>query len=332
MNNNILQNLKETHQALKEGCDELKLTLEELRIGRCTIDQKQEVVDRIKALKELYQQQIQELSLTLPDGRTLLRPQYEALERFAGNNNLKVEDLLDGVTINGHAIVECDFSDSELTTLEGLQGVWSIKKLNVRWNKGLTSLKGIPTQEIEEIDAYQCDLTGDLSEIAGASKLRTLDVRWNKGLTSLKGIPTQEIEEIDAYQCDLTGDLSEIAGASKLRKLVVRWNKGLTSLKGIPTQEIEEIHAAECGLTGDLSEIAGATKLKKLLVSENKSLTSLKGIPAQEIEEIHASDCGLTGDHTFLSQAPKLREFWLKGNAASLTLDLSKFRPGVVKL
>jgi hypothetical protein len=241
MNNNPLQTLKETHEALKEGCEELKLTLDDLRVGRCTVERKQEVVDRIIALKELYQQQMQELSLTLPDGQTLLRPQYEALERFAGNNNLKVEDLLDGVTINGHAIVECDFFDSELTTLKGLQGVWSIKKLDVRWNKGLTSLKGISTQEIEVI------------------------------------------------------------------------------------------HASACGLTGDLSEIAGATKLRVLYVNGNAGLTSLKGIPRQEIEYIHGSGCGLTGDYTFLSQAPKLRELWLNDNPASLALDLSKFRPGVVR-
>jgi hypothetical protein len=277
MNNNLLQTLQETHQALKEGCDELKLTLEELRVGRCTIDQKQEVIDRIKALKELYQQQIQELSLTLPDGRTLLRPQYEALERFAGNNNCTVEDLLelDRVTINRGVIVECNFSARGLTTLEGLQGIWSIKKLVVGHNEGLTSLKGIPVQEIENIAAVRCTLTGDLSEITGATKLKELHVCGNEGLTSLNGVPTQEIEEIAASYCALTGDLSEIAGASKLKRLYVRKNQGLTSLKGVPTQEITEIEAKVCGLTGDHTFLSEAKQLSKLHLDDNPSSLTL---------------------------------------------------------
>jgi hypothetical protein len=71
--------------------------------------------------------------------------------------------------------------------------------------------------------------------------------------------------------------------------------------------------------------------IKKLSVTDNCALTSLKGIPNQKIEEIVAVDCGLTGDHTFLSQAPKLRELLLELNPTSLTLDISEFRPGVVR-
>jgi hypothetical protein len=275
MSNNPLQTLQETHQALKEGCEELKLTFEDLRVGRCTIDQKQEVVDRIKALKELYQRQVKEFSVDLPDGRSLLRPQYEALEMFARNNDRKVERLLDGVTINGGVIVGCKFSDRALTTLEGLRAVWSIKRLDVRGNKRLTSLKGIPTQEIAEICARDCRLTGDLSEIAEARELRHLDVYWNPGLVSLQGIPVQEIVYINAVSCGLIGDLSEIIGATKLKELCVSGNKGLTSLKGIPTKEIEEIYASECRLTGDHTFLSQAKKLRSLLLNDNPNSLTL---------------------------------------------------------
>jgi hypothetical protein len=342
MTNTTLQTIQQTRQALSEGLEELKLSKATLLAAKCTIEQHQEVFDRIKALKESYQQQLNDFLVSLPDGRLLLRPQYEALEKFTFNNDKPARDpfrwgwasvsgIKPIVVIKGNVIVECDFADYGLRTLEGLEAIWSIRKLDLSENPSLTSLKGIPTKEIEEISAHECGLSGDLSEIAGASKLRKLRVSSNRELTSLKGVSTQELVRIYASKCGLTGDLSDIAGATKLKTLDVSGNKSLTSLNGIPTQAIEEIMAWSCGLTGDLSGLARASKLKKLDAGYNEALNSLYGIPTQKIEVISVLGCSLSGDHTFLSQAAKLRAFHLDPPLRPLILDESQFKPGVVR-
>jgi hypothetical protein len=281
MTDATLQTLQQTRKALEEGLEELQLSRAALLATNCSLELHQEVVNRIKALKESYEQQLKDFSVPLPDGRLLLRPQYEALEKFAANNDIHVLHLLSAkapwgfkrVTIKGPVIVECAFQDYGLMTLEGLEAIWSIREVNLRGNQRLNSLKGIPTKEIEEIYAGVCDLTGDLSELSGADKLKKIDVHRNGRLTSLQGIPTPAIEEIAAHRCGLTGDLSELRGADKLKKLNVAWNQSLTSLNGIPTQAIEVIYARECGLTGDQTFLSKAQNLKELLVAENTALT-----------------------------------------------------------
>ncbi len=199
---------------------------------------------------------------------TLLPTQYKALEKLASNNNVEFEYLLGRVTISDNVIIRCNFSDSNLTTLDGLHEVWSIKELDVCGNR-LTSLKGIPTQEIQGIYAIGCGLIGDLAALATAHKLRVLNVSNNHYLTSLKGIATQEIEVIIASCCGLTGDLLGISEATNLNRLDVAGNRHLTSLKGISTQEIEQIYASCCGLTGDHTFLSEARKLQSFFVDDN---------------------------------------------------------------
>jgi hypothetical protein len=324
-----LKTLQETREQLKASLGQLEELRKEGVTGDSAMLARVELqMEQITALKEKFIEQREALSTVLPDGTKLWPDQYQALERFASNNQLHIESVLSRITVEGGIVIACDFFQMNLTTLSGLEGLVRLRKLDVSYNRHLTSLKGIPTQAIEEIWAWNCGLTGDLSELSGADKLKLLGVGGNKGLTSLKGIPTQAIEGIGAQKCGLTGDLSELSGADKLKSLTVSDNNGLTSLKGIPTQAIEEIYAWDCGLTGDLSELSGADKLKWLNVDDNQGLTSLKGIPTQAIEYIYAYECGLAGDHTFLSKAPHLKELNVKDNP-SLTLNKRKFNSRV---
>ncbi len=324
-----LETLRETQKQLKAVCGELQELQGALFAGDpSVVDRHALVIEQIKELKDRFVEQFDSLSIKLPDGKRLLSDQFEALERFASNNKLAIDDVLSRITVEGGVVAECNFNKMGLRTLSGLEGLVRLRELSVSHNSELTSLKGIPTQAIERIDANWCGFTGDLSELSGADKLKGLHVFANKGLTSLKGTPTQAIEVINAYSCGLTGDLSELSGAEKLKVLFVPHNKGLTSLKGIPTKALEVLDARRCGLTGDLSELSGADKLKVLNVSDNEGLTSLKGIPTKALEELRAYRCGLTGDHTFLSKAPKLFRLSLEYNR-NLTLDKSKFNGSV---
>jgi hypothetical protein len=269
-----LETLRKTQQQLLAMRDELKELQGALAVGDASVlDRHKLVMEQIRELKESFVAQRDALSTTLPDGRRLFPGQYEALEKFASNNKLDVQKLFSRITIEGGVIVECDFERLGLTTLKGLEGLQRIRALDVYNNSGLTSLKGIPTKALEELYAYECGLTGDLSELSGADNLRMFLVANNQGLTSLKGMPTKAIEVLKAYDCGLTGDLSELSGADKLKVLGVSGNKGLTSLKGIPTKALEKLSACACGLTGDHSFLSKAPNLSYLNLKYHPNLT-----------------------------------------------------------
>jgi hypothetical protein len=269
-----LETLRKTQQQLLAMRDELKELQGALAVGDISVlDRHKLVMEQIRELKESFVAQRDALSKALPDGRRLYTGQYEALEKFASNNKLDMQRLFSKITIEGGLVVECNFGGLGLTTLEGLEGLQRIRKLNTAVNKALTSLKGIPTKALEELSAYGCGLTGDLSELSGADKLEVLYVSHNEGLTSLKGIPTKALEDLYAYDCGLTGDLSELSGADKVRELCVGLNKDLTSLKGIPTKALEILEARGCGLTGDYTFLSKAPNLSDLHLEHSPNLT-----------------------------------------------------------
>lgn len=322
MNNNTLSH---NHQQLRAKADELQSLQELLFSGDASVlDRHKLIVEQIQELKDEYKKQFEACNTKLLDGRRLFTPQYEALKTFARRNKLKVHDLLERITIEGGVVTRGDLTHMHLRTLTGLEPLSTLTWLDVSNNYGLHSLKGIPTQGLQELHANWCWLE-NLADLCGTTQLRVLNVKGNDPLISLAGIPTQAIQEIGAQYCSLTGDLSELHNATNLKKLDISGNHGLVSLKGIPTQALKELHAYLCGITGDLSELSTATKLRLLDVHSNKGLTSLQGVPIQSIAEIHADNCGLTGNQTYLSQAPNLRRLVLHDNAKSLTLDKTKF-------
>ena len=224
-----LDTLRKTQEQLVAMRDELKELQGALAVGDASVlDRHKLVMEQIRELKESFVAQRDALSTTLPDGRRLFPGQYEALEKFASNNELDVQALFSRITIEGGVVVECNFGGLGLTTLEGLEGLQRIRALDVRNNYDLTSLTGIPTKALEKLDAGWCGLTADLSELSGADKLKALDVRGNAGLTSLKGIPTKALEELRAYRCGLTGDHTFLSKAPNLSYLNLQHNPNLT--------------------------------------------------------------------------------------------------------
>jgi hypothetical protein len=223
------ETLKQTRKELIARRDELIELQGVLANGDASVlDRHALVMEQILELKKTFIEQRDALAVRLPDGTRLWRDQYEALERFASNNNLSIETVLSKITVEGGVVTECYFSYMNLSTVLGLEGLVRLRQLSVSGNKGLTSLKGIPTQAIEEINANWCGLTGDLSALSGADKLKELRVSGNSGLTSLKGIPTRAIEEIYGSECGLTGDHTFLSKARNLKKLRVEDNPALT--------------------------------------------------------------------------------------------------------
>jgi hypothetical protein len=145
-----LDTLRKTQEQLVAMRDELKELQGALVVGDASVlDRHKLVMEQIRELKESFVAQRDALSKALPDGRRLYTGQYEALEKFASNNKLDVQKLFSGITIEGGVVVECNFERLGLTTLEGLEGLQRIRTLNVYYNAGLTSLKGIPTKALE---------------------------------------------------------------------------------------------------------------------------------------------------------------------------------------
>jgi hypothetical protein len=67
-------------------------------------------------------------------------------------------------------------------------------------------------------------LTGNLSELSGATRLREIVVSHNERLKSLEGLPLDEIRHIHADKCGLTGNHTFLVGAANLRKLDLESN------------------------------------------------------------------------------------------------------------
>jgi hypothetical protein len=278
MSTDLLKSLTTLHTQLAEGVKEL-IDLREQAVATGSdeaLSRLELATEQLRKVKEQYVQAEMQARepISLPGFGTLSNLQYQALRQFAENNDRHFMSLR-GLEIKDNVVVTCDFRDLSLKTLEGLEGLWSVKELNVSNNHNLKSLRGIPTQQIEKIVAQSCRLTGDLSALTGASKLRTLDVSDNSTLTSLKGIPTQGIAHLSAPACGLKGDLSELAGASRLIDLVVDYNKRLSSLDGLALQSITTISAEHCGLTGDHTFLSGAPHLRLVALYNNKKSLQL---------------------------------------------------------
>jgi hypothetical protein len=216
-----------------------------------------------------YEKTLAEDCLDLGDGSRLIRSQYWALLQFAENNGLSIARVLAGVSIRGAAISECNFEEFQLRTLEGLQDISSLTSLRLAYNRDLTSLLGVPTAALRELDARNCGICGDLSPLQGASKLTTLWIYGNPGLTSLHGVPTQSLREIHAGGCGLIGDLSALDCATNIDILHVSFNKHLTSLQGLPITSLKQLDATGCGLTGDHSFLESAPHLGYLALAGN---------------------------------------------------------------
>jgi len=237
------------------------------------------VISQIRELKKIYQEQLDLLSTELPNGQRLFTPQYEALERFAKKNQLGLTGLISYITVKGNAIVECRFGGyywgSSLTTLEGLQALSTLRKLDISHNYRLPTLRGIPTQQREYLDASSCALVGDLAELRNATKLKKLDVSANPLFNSLDGICAEVIEELQASECSLGGDLSVLSHAGKLARLDVSQNRELASLTGVSTQALTELDASWCGLLGDHTFLSSAPRLRRLNLEVNPEKLSL---------------------------------------------------------
>jgi hypothetical protein len=229
-----------TRDSLRTASEELSqlhvdmLTVPSIDLGRGAM-----ALESVRELKDTFSQQLSRYCERLEDGRLLLKPLYRALARFCLNNDTPLEGVLRKATIEGGVVVACHFDYCGLTTLEGLEDVWSLRELCVFANENLSSLRGIPTQNLEWIDASNCGLVGDLSAIATARRLRFVDVDSNPWLTSLAGIPPWKIQEVYAAHCGLTGEHSFLAGAPHLRMLCLEENPKTLSLnRAIFSQQV----------------------------------------------------------------------------------------------
>ncbi len=280
------QDLERTREELEVATEELK-ALQRHLFARTpdVIDRHAIVMATLKQLKESYQAQMMAFAVALEDGRFLHRDQYQALQGFASNNRLALEGLLPKVTIEDGVVTRCDFERCRLQTLDGLGEVHSIKSLNLSHNFNLTSLKGLPLQQLENLEVGWCGLYGNLVELQGAVGLQSLCISSNP-ITSLDGLPVGTLEELLAVSCRLSGDLSELRMANRLRVLVVTENSNLTSLKGLSMESIEILWASSCCLTGDHTFLSRAKRLRSLDLSGNSALTLDKAqfAPTTEIE------------------------------------------------
>ena len=188
-----------------------------------------------------------------------------------GNKRLK--SLNGGPTETGAFLC----SHCDLRTLEGAP-----QKIYGRFwcdnNPNLTSLKGMPQEDISTLFCANCNLTsleGAPLKIDGSFECSS-----NKNLTSLKGAPQEGVENLDCKKCNLhtlEGVPKKINGNFNCSN-----NKNLTSLKGMPQEGVANLECSSCKLTS----LEGAPKkINGNLICTNNPITSLKDIH-KIIEEI----------------------------------------------
>lgn len=224
----VFRSLGEMRQALQAAGDELGVLQQKLFAGAPEILVRHALVmGEVEMLKNRYQQQVSECVVQLKDGRYLRRDEYQAVLTFAVNNGLDAEQLIPELTIEEMVIVEASFNDGNLKTLKGLEVLQSLTTLHVSWNPQLTSLEGVPVQSLEELVAWRCSITGELSELRQARRLKILEIGENEGITSLRGVSLEALEGVDARWCNLTGDHSFLATGEKLERLRIGHNPSI---------------------------------------------------------------------------------------------------------
>jgi Leucine-rich repeat (LRR) protein len=329
MAQNMITKLQQTREALSAVTGDLQALQELVFSGASEVlEQHVATMNKVDRLRRSYEELLEGYAVDLGDGQVLRRDQYEALQIFAANNQIKLGEVISRLHIESRGIVGCNFRRFKLKTLEGLECIDSIRSLDISDNWGLRSFSGLPVLNLEKLTAWRTGIKRDLSGLERARKLKILDVSLTQ-IISLSGLPVSTIEELSAYGCQLRCDLSLLKGARNLKALRIMDNSGIQSLRGLPHESLERLWAGACALAGDLSCLKGLTKLKHLDISENEGITSLYGLPVDSIEVLGAACCGLTGDHSFLLELQRLRELDIRGNRA-LDLDTTRFNPSVV--
>ena len=180
-----LATLKRTQQQLLASAEELRELQGVLITGDASVLERHSLVlEQVRELKERYTQERDALTTPIDGGRRLFTTQYDALKRFAENNKIDVKTVSHRIKIERDIVVECSFRNLRLSTLEGLEQLQTLRKLDLSSNWQLESLQSIPCKALEHLDATSCSLCGDLSALTEAIKLKFLSVYMNTSLRS----------------------------------------------------------------------------------------------------------------------------------------------------
>ena len=154
---------------------------------------------------------------------------------IAGNTALVSIDAFGKLRgINTHVEM---FNNPQLSSLDGMQGLDSLRFLNLRNNANLTSLSGLETLRHVELSAFLSNLPR-LKDMAGLDNLSFLNGMslWRlDSLTSLAGLENLEtLNNCSIEHCNSLTNLDGLTSLTTMRfKLELRSNANLMSVSGL---------------------------------------------------------------------------------------------------
>ncbi len=182
----------------------------------------------------------------------------------AGNKD--IESLKPLAFLTGLLTIDC--SNTNVKSLEGIEGLKSLTKINCSNNDNINSL--IPCMGLVNLEELNCGNTmvKSLAPLSGLGKLQKLDVHF----------------------CTVNS-LGTIGDLKSLRELNVSQNQSLFSIQGI--ERLSQLETFDCSETNveDLSPLSTSKTLVYLNVADTK-VGTLR--PLQPIKTIKEVDCSGT--------------------------------------
>lgn len=163
--------------------------------------------------------------------------------------------LLTDAVASAHGLEELRIGGFyELSDLGFLQGLRSLKRLNLSLGGNLKNVEGLSElSDLEEINLNAQEALEDISGLSGLTSLQVLDLQDCPGLTDISELATvSELREISLRGCVNVTDVTPLVSLEKVTRLDLR---GCT---GLP-EELSRVHSA-IGMPLALATLLRATE------------------------------------------------------------------------
>lgn len=184
------------------------------------------------------EQELRAMRIPLSNGLVVCAPDFEALAGFAEANALSLEDIQDGVGVDGGSgrVISLACLSKRISDTGALSGLTSLRDLHLSGNQiqDISTLSGLTS--LKRLILYENQLQ-DIFALTGLTSLSSLDLSKNRiqdisALTFLTSLTQLRLSDNQIH------DISAFSGLSSLKELVLYRNQiqdisalsGLTSL------------------------------------------------------------------------------------------------------
>ncbi len=229
----------------------------------------------------------------------------------------------------------------ELTSLEGIEQIPSLKSLNIVDCPKFADAKGIGSlKSVESLVVVACKALSDVSELGGMTALNSMDLSGCEKLTALPDL--SEISKLEYIYLSGCFDLesADFSGNTSLRQLLVDGCRSLKAVGGLQNlSQLTDLNVSSCH---SLKSVDGLDALKSLIVLDARNIDAIKMEAVGKLQNLEtlrlAGQMGVT-DLTPFTGMKSLAEMHLEAmpdleSLAGMPTTISQFAgfPHCVKL